>query len=157
MHPSLRPGCDTRVNKQTWKRLGINYTHYCCTALTFPCARLVGKEVSAHSPSVTHGSYLESPCSSCAFGETDRGLCSQSCLDSESPNQSCATLVLSLSAFPIAHSPSPHSSDGGHVWSRAENGQSGRSLTHHYYHCSSYLSVCQLYIVQPYDPAPSHL
>lgn len=41
------------------------------------------------------------------------------------------------SVFLIAHSPSRHS-DGGHVWSRAENGQSGSSRTH-YYHCKASL------------------
>lgn len=59
--------------------------------------------------------------------------------------------ILSLSLSPrlpplvflIARSPSPHS-DGGHVWSRAENGQSGSSRTL-YYHCSSYLSPLSLY------------
>lgn len=72
-------------------------------------------------------------------GETDRGLCGQSCLNSGTPNQSSPSLSVSPSVFLIAHSPSPHS-DGGHVWSRAENGQSGSSRTH-YYHCSSCLSL----------------
>lgn len=38
-------------------------------------------------------------------GETDRGLCGQSCLNSGTPNQSSPSLSVSPSVFLIAHSP----------------------------------------------------
>lgn len=72
-------------------------------------------------------------------GETDQGLCGQSCLNSETANQSSPSLSAPPPVFLIAHSPSPQS-DGGHVWSRAENGQSGSSCSY-CYHCSSSLSL----------------
>ena len=106
----------------------------------------------------------------CFQGETDQDLCGQSCLNSGTPNQSspsplslslslCLSLFLSLTlsvylclSLCVSHcslTPSPHR-DGGHVWSRAENGQSGCSHSH-YYDCSSYL--LSLSLLAPYRTA----
>lgn len=88
-------------------------------------------------------------------GETDRGLCGQSCLNSETLDQSSPLSLSPPFVFLIAHSSSLHS-DGGHVWSRAENGQSGSSHIHTVItaaHIS--LSLCRLHTVQTYYPAHS--
>lgn len=123
-------------------RIVFTYAREACVCES-PCTPRVGMDYLDTLPFTWPVStlILDRRVASVLSGETDRGLCGLSCLNSETPNQSSFSLSLpvSHSVFLVAPSPSLHS-DGGHVWSRAENGQSGSSHVH-YYHRSSSLSL----------------